>query len=381
MTNSLKSVIILTVFIVLFLPVNGWGKKQVCLFNAGDIFPSYIFSARMTPEDLNYLGLTRSLKHYLGFEDTSAFSLMDIQAELIIIEFLNVYCTSCQAQAPVMNKVYELIQKEESLRKKVKLISICSGNNLHETNSFKKKNSIPFPMIPDPKFDAYESIGDPCGTPFILLVRKNRDKGIITWSHIGVINNPLFFVQETWDSLKTDLKDIAAKADGFRTLAAQKSKPFLTDEELKKRIRERMESLLFKLNSLERVALKKKSIFIGQIKAEGVDKTLFFKLISRNPVCDVCHAVHFIIAFDDTGTVIDFIPLHITKYGNIPWNKREIEKTLRILLGKSVLKPIEFNPQGDAVSKATMSSALIFNAVEKIGKDYFELQTAGYIKE
>ena len=58
-----------------------------------------------------------------------------------------------------------------------------------------------------------------------------------------------------------------------------------------------------------------------------------------------------------------------------------IEKTLRILLGKSVLKPIGFRPQVDAVSKATMSSALIFHAVEKIGEDYFELQTAGYIKK
>ena len=247
---------------------------------------------------------------------------MDIQAELIIVEFLNVYCTSCQAQAPVMNKVYKLIQQEESLREKVKIFPYAQ-----ETTNFKKRNSIPFPMIPDPKFDAYEAIGDPCGTPFILLVRKTMDKGIITWSHIGPVSSPLYFVQETWDALKTDLKDLVAKADEkhSRGLAVQKPKPFLTDEELKKKIRERMESLLFKLNSLERVALKKnKDIFIGQIKAEGVDKTLFFKLISRNPVCDVCHAVHFIIAFDDTATVIDIIPLHITKYGNIPWDKKEI---------------------------------------------------------
>ena len=130
MFNSLKSVIISTIFIVLFPPVNGWSKKQVCLFHAGDIFPSYIFSSLLTPEDLNYLGLTRSLKHYLGFEETSTFTLMDIQAELIIVEFLNVYCTSCQAQAPVMNKVYNLIQQEESLREKVKIFSVCSGNNL-----------------------------------------------------------------------------------------------------------------------------------------------------------------------------------------------------------------------------------------------------------
>jgi hypothetical protein len=80
MINSLKSVVILTIFIVLLPPVNGWGEKQVCLFRACDIFPSYIFSSRLNPEGLIYLGLTRSLKHYLGFKETSTFTLMDIQA-------------------------------------------------------------------------------------------------------------------------------------------------------------------------------------------------------------------------------------------------------------------------------------------------------------
>ena len=126
-------------------------------------------------------------------------------------------------------------------------------------------------------------------------------------------------------------------------MCKQKPQPFLTEKELKKKIRERMESQSFKLSNLKKVSLNKnKDIFIGQIKASGIDKTLFFKLISRNPVCDVCHTIHFIIAFDDTGTVFDFIPLRITKHGNIPWNKKEVEKTLGSLKGKSILKPIKF---------------------------------------
>ena len=89
MLNLLKHAIILTIFIVLFPPVNGWGKKQVCLFR--------------------------------------------------------------------------MIRKQPQ-----------------KDNQLQKRNSFPFPMIPDPKFDAHEAIGAPYGTPFILLARKNMDKGIIT---------------------------------------------------------------------------------------------------------------------------------------------------------------------------------------------------------
>ena len=119
---------------------------------------------------------------------------------------------------------------------------------------------------------------------------------------------------------------------------------------------------------------------MGKTVLEAVDKIFFSKIISRNPVCDVCHAIHFILTFDSQGTVVDIIPLHFTKYGNIEWNKDELQKVTSTLIEKSLLKHLQFDPEVDAVSGATMTTSLIFNSVERAEKDYRELQQKGYIK-
>jgi hypothetical protein len=337
----------------------------------------------LTQKEIKYLGVPKKFENYFGLINMNFFTLMDIQADLVIVEFLNVYCHSCEAQAPVMNKVYELIQKDEKLREKVKMIGVCSGNSLREIKKFKEKKAIPFPLIPDLKFDAYEAIGEPCGTPFILLVRKGKEQGIITWSHIGVISTPLYFVQEAWDALNTDLNTIIADAKQRSSMKVimKKPKPYIPDEVMEKKIRSTMELHRMKLIDLKKTRLSNdQDIYVGKVIEEGGARFFFSKLISRNPVCDICHAVHFILTFDDRGIVVDFVPVHITKYGNIEWTNEEIRKTREKLIGKSILKPIAFDPEVDAVSHATMTSALIFNSVERTGKDYGDLQEKGYIK-
>jgi hypothetical protein len=122
-------------------------------------------------------------------------------------------------------------------------------------------------------------------------------------------------------------------------------------------------------------------LFCGTAYDNGIPELFFAKLVSRNPVCDVCHAAHFVLIFDHNGVVADFIPLHITKYGNRDWTAEEIKKTRDRLIGKSVLQPLSFDPHADAVSGATMSSALVFNSVERTEKDYRLLQEKGYIKK
>jgi hypothetical protein len=282
-----------------------------------------------------------------------------------------------------MNKVYEIIRKDENLREKVKIFGVCPGNNFREIKKFKQEKNVLFPLIPDKSFNAYDAIGDPCGTPFILLVRKGKKHGIITWSHIGLISTPLYFVQEAWDALNTDLAMIAAKAKEKRSMKVfiEKPKPYISDEGIKQKISASMKSLKLTLRDLKKVSIgKERDIFISKVKEEGGQKPYFSKLISRNPVCDLCHAVHFILTFDERGTIVDFVPLHLTKYGNVEWGIWEIHDIRKKLIGKSILNPVPFDPEVDAVSQATMTCALIFNSVERTRRDYTSLQIKGYIK-
>ena len=310
-----------------------------------------------------------------------SFTVSHIKAELIILEFLNVHCASCQAQTPVMNKVYELINENDHLREKVKIMGVCPGNNFREISKFKKEKAIQFPCIPDTDFEAYETVGE-CGTPFFIMVRKSKNKDIVTWSHRGQISSPYYFVQEAWDSLKADQQSIAQKSreKGSLKVITEKPGPFISDEEMEKKIYAAMESRRLQLDELKKISLGNgKEIYMGKVKTDDSTKLYFSKLISRPSVCDLCHAVHFILTFDEQGFVVNFIPIHLTKFENVEWEIAEIMKTRKKLVGKSILKPIPFDPEVDAVSLATMTSALIFNSVERAERDYRELRRQGYI--
>jgi peroxiredoxin len=374
-----KTIIILFYLLFLFLP-KAWCLQNACLFLAGDNFPEIIFQAKLSTQEKDYLAVPANLIDSFGL---NTFTLFDIKAELVIVEFLNVYCVSCQEQAPVLNSVYDLIQKDKYLKEKVKLIGICPGNNFKEMKKFKNEKAVPFPFIPDPDFEAYEALGYQCGTPLIIMVRRVGDNGIITWSHIGQISSPLYFVQEAWDALNTDLDAIAQKAKEKRSMKIiiEQPKPYISDEEMGRKILVSMESQSMELAELKKVALSEgRYIFMDKAFGKNGEKHFFSKLISRNAVCDLCHAIHFILTFDESGKIVDFDPIHITKYDNELWSLTEIIQTKKKLIGKSILKPLDFNPEVDAVSLATMSSALIYNSIERTKKDYQELQKKGYIK-
>ena len=343
-----------------------------------------VFRSGIAKDDAAYLGLEQSFKSLIGLENAGAFTFMDIRAELVIVEFINTYCTSCQAQAPVMNQVFEKIEKDQNLRSRVKILGICAGNSPREVERFRREKKIRFPLIPDLKFDAYLALGEPCGTPLVLLVKKSEQEAVIASSHIGLISTPLYFVQEVWDGLQTNMLTLVAKAREKRSqqIVGTRTRPFISDEELQKKIASSLEARGKRVQELKKIELDpEQTLFSCAALGNGTQEIFFAKLISRNPVCDVCHAVHFVLLFDENGIVVDFISLHITKHGNRDWTSGEIKKTRDYLIGKSVLLPISFDPHADAVSGATMSSALVFNAVERTEKEYRMLQEKGYIKK
>ena len=67
---------------------------------------------------------------------------------------------------------------------------------------------------------------------------------------------------------------------------------------------------------------------------------------------------------------MDFVPIHLTKYGNTLWTSQDTKYLKSRIKGTSIFSSIPFNPKVDAVSTATMSSSLIFEGVNE-GKQVF----------
>jgi len=331
--------------------------------------PVLIFNINLSKEDRIYLGLPPK-KNY---------RLEDINGSLLLIEFLNTYCINCEKQAPILNEVFNIIEGDPKLKKEIKIIGIAAGNNLEEVKDFKSRYKIPYPILPDPNFNAHQAFGSPC-TPFMIWVRKNRDgKGIVVSTHLGVIESSQKLIDETKAVLQYDLALLKPKIGSI--YEGEALKPPLTEEELIAKARIGMESSGGNVVEIKKVELKDgDSIYIGRVDFGTYQKNLFSKLATRRAICDICHDTFFFYTFDPEGKVIDIIPIQLTKVGNQNWSDEDIKKLKNIVVGRSIFKTFSFDPKVDSISGATITAVLIFDSLEKAKEIYEKVKKEGYIK-
>ncbi|HOS98073.1 MAG TPA: redoxin domain-containing protein [Deltaproteobacteria bacterium] len=138
---------------------------------------------------------------YLGIRQKSGqFGLVDVDAEIIIVEIFSMYCPHCQRHAPEANKLYQEIMADRSLAKKVKVLGIGVGNSPFEVKFFRKKYSVPFPLFDDANSAVLNSL-----------------TGIQTPTYFGLKNDgrtltPFFMQQGPYDDAKVFLQTVLRKA-------------------------------------------------------------------------------------------------------------------------------------------------------------------------
>jgi hypothetical protein len=368
------SVLLVLLLCILSLVVSTSGKSSSKGTKLGDLFPSHAFPPPPSSQDLTYLGLT----------EQKPFSLGDVQAELIVLELLNIYCTSCQKQAPINNEIFALVEKDPIMKGKVKWMGVGVGNNANEVEFFRKSKDIPFPILTDTHFKLYEAIGGPGGirTPLTILVRKDdRGRGIVVDSHVGFRRDKDEIVEEIKAALQYDMAYLTVQEGKRVTLpVTEKLKPPISDEDLLKKIKAEMAAAGGVVEEIRRIPPEEEYLFAGRVKANGKERRLFAKVVSWPPVCDICHDIHFVYLFDQEAKITGFIPLHLTKFGNRVWDEKDIEAMKNRLIGRSILQPFEFNRDVDAVTRATITSIVIFQRLDKGKETYTLLMKQGYVK-
>jgi peroxiredoxin len=357
-----------------------WAKEKGRVVTPGDFFPEYSFPMTLTRSDTEYLGLPQK---FFGLVKGDNFSLKDVRADLIVVEFLTKYCFSCQLQAQVMNQVFSMVQQDPQLKERIKFIGIGAGNNEREVESFRKEKKVSFPLIPDLKFLAYEAIGEPGALPFTIFIRKTDSGLLVARTKTGLTRDPQMILKTMNDSLKADWNALLTQDKDLSVQKARAEKLFLRykESELLNKAKESMRSAKWKVLNVAKVPLPDgEEIYVGEIQTGRQKSYLFAKLASRAPICDVCHATHFFFTFDEKGMIINFLPLQVTKVDNLPWEAKEVEQMKRRLVGRSILHPVDFDSQVDAISSATLTAALIVDSTNNATALYEGLKSKGYIK-
>ena len=105
---------------------------------------------------------------YLGVPEGKPFHLTDIKAEAVLVEHFSMYCPHCQREAPVMNGVFERIQASP-LAGRLKVVGVGVGNTAFETQFFREKYAVPFPLFPDEDFSQAKACHITATPTYVLL--------------------------------------------------------------------------------------------------------------------------------------------------------------------------------------------------------------------
>ncbi len=316
----------------------------------GEPFPDLTFPGLLEPGDYRALGLERG---------SGPVRLSEIPGDLLILEFFNRYCITCQRQVPYLVEVFRRGQQGD-LAGRVRVLAVGVGNRPVDLRRFRQETGAVYPMTSDPLFERWMELGDPGGTPFTLFLLRREGRWILADFHLGL--------QGDTEILARARVMLEGRVDLSRRAVTDSRPEYhpplgLTPEERAARARSFLSRVAGRPVEVERLVVEGVEVYRAR-EPGGAALDLYARISSRDPVCDVCHAVHFLLAFDRRGRVRGFEPIHVTKFGNEPWSREDAERMDRILAGRP-MEGLRFDPETDAVTSATMSSALIFDEARR----------------
>lgn len=163
----------------------------------GSVLPR-MFLRASSPQDGSYLGIGKK----------KGFTVNEISAKLLLIDFINTNCPNCIRSVPAFLEIYERIERDPFLKGRVKMLAIGAGDTRTEVNHFKESFHIPYPIFPDEAFKAHDAVGSP-RVPFLIIARKDRrGRWLVVNTRVGVIGEAEYrsttYLEEDWLVLKSE---------------------------------------------------------------------------------------------------------------------------------------------------------------------------------
>ena len=166
---------VLGLILFLGLSLNGSVLYSEVSMETGSVLPNVTVKAPISKE----------IKSYLGVKDDKSFSLTEVGAKLMVVEFFEVFCPVCQKNAPLVNQLFKSIQEDSTLKNDVKMMGIAVGCQPNEISIYKESFKVEFPLFPDPKKEIQKKL-EMKFVPILVVIDK---KGKILMSHTGPIEN------------------------------------------------------------------------------------------------------------------------------------------------------------------------------------------------
>jgi len=311
-------------------------------------------------------------RNYLGLSDDQPFTLDQIKGRVVLVEMLNVLCPHCQKQTSPYNQLYKRLESDPTTRGQVKMLGVAVANTDEQIDDFVVIYNVLMPVVPDRQFSMHRAVRGGA-TPFSIYVLRDSpsEVGVVAGTHLGQDHNmdSLFdYLKYLLESEAAEFAELAPDTPPTRTIL----QPPQSNEDVEQLIKASFATQGKGLQDFRKLELDSgRQVYSASIIRNGKRERLFSEVASRSAICDVCHDVHFFYVFDRAGMVLAFEPLHLTKYGNVEWDAKEEAYFTRRVVGKSLVGTWPFDPKVDAVTRATMTSAIIFDSLDQ-GRELLE---------
>jgi len=335
----------------------------VCFAGAASAEP--ISMGEAFPEVRLPVPVQKGALSYLGLDARDSFTIQQVKARVVLIEMLNVLCPHCRKQTKPYNRLFQMLKDDPETREQVKMLGVAVGNSDEQIADFVEVYAVAFPVVADRQFTLHRALrAGPTPFSIYLLQDSSGGPGVVAGTQLGEDRQMEDLFAYLNDLLDMQTADFAGLAESQPTAAVTAPALPMLREELEARIRDRIRKTYGGVTSLSRQELSGNDfIYLVGINSQGKPQTLYARVVSRSAICDVCHDVHFYYLFDRQGTILDLVPLHLTKYGNIEWTDTETKQFKSRLVGKQLDSDWDFRPEVDAVTSATMTSAIIYNSL------------------
>jgi rhodanese-related sulfurtransferase/peroxiredoxin len=145
----------------------------------GDYFPSCRLVVLGGDSDRQYLGLPAKSK---------AFDLGEVDADFLFVEFYHQLCYGCLREVASYNELFQKINSDRFLNKRLKMLGLGVGSLLREVRKFQRKEGVLFPLFADQNKEVFRCLGEPAlPTAYVLGRNANGRLKIlrILPGHIG----------------------------------------------------------------------------------------------------------------------------------------------------------------------------------------------------
>jgi peroxiredoxin len=136
---------------------------------------------------------TESERKYLGLSSTiERFSLDNVQADVLVVDFFDMYCHVCQARARHMNEFYQLVQSR-GLSGRIRILGVGVGDTPKEVAVFKEKFGVPFPVFPDRTGSFSRQFGK-IRVPNVIVLKRRLGHFEVVYQESSLPDNPEQFL-------------------------------------------------------------------------------------------------------------------------------------------------------------------------------------------